>query len=389
VMECQLCHKKKLTSEYPSNPLSEACEHHHLLVCLRCVIKEVEDNYQCPVDGCSTMIDADTIPLWECKAKLKQLTFDYSDRERAQADEAAAAASASGGAGLLKVNLTTLLGESLVVELDSSQPVDKLKDRVLQQWKDRSKNKIKLLFNGEELPDSQSLASARLSSGCRVQVLFVLQELTPDLTEVRMCMSWGWPGGKDHYNYLDTACFTFSALPGSAPKFLHCIDFRTQRQQGRHEIGAAISRIYDDFVRHDGESRKSMQDRSSESSFTVWPQNLDRLRAPSGKIRGPRGPLVPVTHLFFVVFTFRDDTNISVFRNPQLKVFDQRDPQTPLCSTNLNPRAKGLIVCLLSKPGGHGAWQVTDVGQPLAEGSIREYKSVRQICADIIDRQRL
>ncbi|PAA90484.1 hypothetical protein BOX15_Mlig002613g1 [Macrostomum lignano] len=386
-MECKICNVKKLTSEYPSNPLSDLCEHHHLLVCLRCVIREVDKNYQCPVEGCSIMIDAgECIPLWECKAKLKQLTFDYSDRERAQAAEAAAAASASGASsGIFTVNLTTLLGESLSVDLDSNQPVDKLKDQVLQQWTDRSKNKIKLLFNGDELTDSQSLASAGLSSGCRVQVLFVLQELTPDLTEVRMCMSWGWPGGKDHTDYLDTACFTFSAGATGRIQFLHCIDFRSSHRQ--NAISAGISQTYNQVIRHDGPARKCGQTRTSESSFTVWPQNLDELRAPVGRFDQQNVRTVPVTHLFFVTFTYRN-TNIDRFNHPQLQVFDQRDPQTPLCSTNLNPRAKGLVVCLLSKPGGRGAWQVTDVGQPLAEGSIRDYRPVERACVRIINSTR-
>uniref|UniRef100_A0A1I8GG84 Ubiquitin-like domain-containing protein n=1 Tax=Macrostomum lignano TaxID=282301 RepID=A0A1I8GG84_9PLAT len=344
-MECKICNVKKLTSEYPSNPLSDLCEHHHLLVCLRCVIREVDKNYQCPVEGCSIMIDA--------------------------------------APGIFTVNLTTLLGESLSVDLDSNQPVDKLKDRVLQQWTDRSKNKIKLLFNGDELTPKLSISRPQQRLPGAGAVRAAGADAGPHRgSHVHVL---GLAGGKDHTDYLDTACFTFSAGATGRIQFLHCIDFRSSHRQ--NAISAGISQTYNQVIRHDGPARKCGQTRTSESSFTVWPQNLDELRAPVGRFDQQNVPTVPVTHLFFVTFTYRN-TNIDRFNHPQLQVFDQRDPQTPLCSTNLNPRAKGLVVCLLSKPGGRGAWQVTDVGQPLAEGSIRDYRPVERACVRIINSTR-
>uniref|UniRef100_A0A1I8J607 Ubiquitin-like domain-containing protein n=2 Tax=Macrostomum lignano TaxID=282301 RepID=A0A1I8J607_9PLAT len=369
-MKCSSCCIDKPSNEYPLEPLTDACHHPLLQICIRCCLKSVDSEGVCPYSQCDGEVEPDSESAAIYRLQLESVVYDYRDKEVSVSQPQVAVSQLVSIP--LNLSVSFMSGDTAIISAQSLDSLNAFKLKLQQKMDDRPPvREIKILMGGTSLEgDHRTLAELGIASGCTgLRAIRVLYEVPSDLNKIRFSMSWGWPENNPK-NYLDTACITFSKV-GGLITHLHNIDFRSTWWQQAYEY-----HCYQRFIEHCGNATRDDREMRSTSTFNVWVQNLDNL-----EVRGQ-----PVTHLLFLMSAWRRP-NMQGYRMPTLQFFDSARPTQSLYEGTLEfsrfSHYRGLIVCLLKKD--RGAWQIVQVARPFTSGDATNYYPIVSDCRRVVE----
>ncbi|PAA79388.1 hypothetical protein BOX15_Mlig027339g2, partial [Macrostomum lignano] len=367
--KCSSCCIDKPSNEYPLEPLTDACHHPLLQICIRCCLKSVDSEGVCPYSQCDGEVEPDSESAAIYRLQLESVVYDYRDKEVSVSQPQVAVSQLVSIP--LNLSVSFMSGDTAIISAQSLDSLNAFKLKLQQKMDDRPPvREIKILMGGTSLEgDHRTLADLGIASGCTgLRAIRVLYEVPSDLNKIRFSMSWGWPENNPK-NYLDTACITFSKV-GDHIIHLDNIDFRSTWPQQAYRYTC-----YANYIQHCGNATRDILRQRSTSTFNVWVQNLDNL-----VVRGQ-----PVTHLLFLMSAWRR-SSMQGFRMPTLEFYDSARPTQSLSESTLNFSRfcgyRGLIVCLLKKD--RSIWQIVEVARPFNYGDARNYSPIVGVCRSVV-----
>jgi tellurium resistance protein TerZ len=92
-----------------------------------------------------------------------------------------------------------------------------------------------------------------------------------------------------------------------------------------------------------------------------------------------------IDRLFFALSAYNCG-NLSLFRNPSVKVYDERQPTKQLCQYAISSAgsSSAVIMCCLYRSS--GGWEVSAVGRH-SGGTVRDYGQMKHTCLQLIRAQ--
>ncbi len=176
--------------------------------------------------------------------------------------------------------------------------------------------------------------------------MILLYEIPPSLKKVVFDLSFGWPkSGKD---YLDA-----SALIFSGQTYKGVADYMS--------LGFAGKAVY-----HSGDRQNK-----------VLKQGKHLIKVDLSQLPEE------ITHIFFTLSSYKSP-NISHFRNPTLRFFDESKPDKMLCPDQIKKAGKSqaIVMCSLIKQDDH--WYVHDNGA-MSSGNVKDYEPLKETIVEIIE----
>lgn len=338
-MICDLCKTRKLRREFPSDTVTDKCDHAPLH-CLRCVTKYVEKHQKC--SQCPQAVKTSDPRYCEYLETLENLFPKYS--APAATTENVEAISLVGNE---TISVVMLGGDSTVVPFRPSMTIQDLKNSV-QIRLGPAPQKQRLLFKEKELKTHSDMKLATLQDYdvqpfCTLHLIVVLYEINQSLDHAIFDLFWGYPSsGPD---FLDA-----SVLVYSGNYFQGLVDYRRLQFSGISHSGDQM-----DSVNLRGHHKIDVQLKS-------LPANVDKL--------------------FFTLSAW-NSPNISKYKNPSLRFFDAKEPNKQLCSDQMKHAAysRAVIMCSLSKID--GVWKVFSL-RTLSAGNAKNYFPLQQTIGGII-----
>ena len=354
-MKCHNCKEEKLSKEFPLEHLTKECIKHPLLHCLRCVTKSVREEQKCSVSECGVRVTEDNTQYKQYVETLEFLFPTVADGEDANQAESLSPASNNSESEII---VTTLTGECISIEYNSSQTIKNLKDMVFKLLETSSVDKC-LLYNGTELKEREDhdqqlkrLEDYDVQPNSIIYLLIVLCEVPEDFDDVKFNLSWGYPNSG--IDFLDASVFLYK---GS--KFFEIVDFKNKNSKA----GKASAVKHSGDVRNDDE-RKCHQ--TIDVSIKSLPSSVDRLAFTLSAFKSP---------------------NISKFRNLSLQFYDARCPKNQLCDDEVDEVAssQAVVMCFLTKT--NKKWRVVSVKHP-SRGNVLKYGPLKDTIESIIQREK-
>jgi len=342
-MYCDLCQTRKLRREFPSDTITDKCEHAPLH-CLRCLTKHVQQFQKC--SQCSECIKTDNPRYLQCLATLDSLFSKLAASPSTAEDVHSSTGSFTGSQ---TISVVMLGGDSTVVAYQPFMAILDLKIFV-QQRLGPVPDKQRILYKEQELKtylDSGKIATLQdyaVKPFSTLHLIVVLYEITnKSLDNVIFDLFWGYPvSGCD---YLDA-----SVLMYKGQSFQAVVDYRHTAFQGVFHSG--------DVMDH----AKSLGHHTINVKLKSLPAAVDKL--------------------FFTLSAW-NSPNISKYKNPSLRFFDAREPSKQLCSDHMQHAAysQAIIMCSLCKI--NGMWKVFSL-RKLSAGNARNYAPLQQTIGGII-----
>lgn len=338
-MFCDLCKTRKLRREFPSDTVTDKCDHAPLH-CLRCVTKYVEKHQKC--SQCPQAVKSSNPRYCKYLETLENLFPKYS--APAATTENVEAISLVGNE---TISVVMLGGDSTVVAFRPSMTIQDLKNFV-QTRLGPAPQKQRLLYKENELETHSGTKLATLQDYCvqpfsTIHLIVVLYEINQTLDNAVFDLFWGYPSSG--VDFLDASVLMYS---GSSLQGI--VDYRQGSFNG---------------VSHSGDV---MDNAKCLGHHTIHVQ----LKSLPGD----------VNKLFFTLSAFCSP-NISRYKNPSLRFFDAKEPNKQLCSDQMGHAAhsQAVIMCSLSKI--RGVWKVFSL-RTLSAGNVANYSPLQQTIGDII-----
>lgn len=342
-MYCDLCQTRKLRREFPSDTITDKCEHAPLH-CLRCLTKHVQQFQKC--SQCSECIKTDNPRYLQCLATLDslfpKLTASPSTAEDVHSSTGSFPENQT-------ISVVMLGGDSTVVAYKPLMAIRELKLSV-QKRLGPVPDKQRILYKEQELKtqlDSGKYATLQdyaVKPFSTLHLIVVLYEINNEsLDNVIFDLFWGYPvSGCD---FLDA-----SVLMYNRQSFQAVVDYEHTAFQG---------------VSHSGDV---MDDAKRLGHHTI---NVKLKSLPAA-----------VDKLFFTLSAW-NSPNISKYKNPSLRFFDAREPNKQLCSDHMQHAAysQAIIMCSLCKI--NGMWKVFSL-RKLSAGNAMNYAPLQQTIGGII-----
>ncbi|XP_031575048.1 uncharacterized protein LOC116308710 [Actinia tenebrosa] len=323
-MLCSSCNIKKLRKEFPSQ---DFCSNHHIeRNCLKCITKYIEDNNCCPI--CQDEILDDNKNYLACLAKIDWLFPELEDNE-----EESASIPVSSRSSVLVVMIG---GESHTIPFNSYLKVKDFKMFVKSKF-GIDPDMQKLLYQEKTLESYEShsyktMGDYGVQANGRVQLVKILQTLSPSIQCVIFDFSWGFPSsGRD---YLDT-----SALLYSDSDFIEYVDFRTRSRHGRGAV--SHSGCISDGDPNRGRHRMQIV-------LNALPPQINKV--------------------FFTLSSWRA-SSIAAYECPRLQFYDVSRPERQLCTEEFDRAITSRAVIMCSVCRVNGKWKVFSLGVP-SRGNI-------------------
>ncbi|XP_029193251.2 uncharacterized protein LOC114959410 [Acropora millepora] len=342
-MYCDLCQTRKLRREFPSDTITDKCEHAPLH-CLRCLTKHVQQFHKC--SQCSECVNTGNPRYLQCLATLENLfpKFTASPSAAKGVDP-----STDSFTGNQTISVVMLGGDSTVLAYEPLMAIGDLKLFVQKQL-GPVPEKQRILYKEQELKtnlDSGKCATLRdyaVKPFSTLHLVVVLYEINNDsLDNVIFDLFWGYPvSGRD---YLDA-----SVLLYKRHWFRSVVDYEQTVCKG---------------VSHSGDV---MDDAKRRGHHTI-----------SVKLKSLPAA---VDKLFFTLSAY-NSPNISKFKNPSLRFFDAREPNKQLCSDHMQHAAysEAIIMCSLCKI--NGVWKVFSL-RKCSAGNAENYTPLKKTIGSII-----
>ncbi|XP_072015821.1 uncharacterized protein [Amphiura filiformis] len=340
-MECLKCRKKKLSKEFPSFTLNEDCDHAPLH-CLRCVTAHAESfaketKRKCSFTSCDKEIDESKLRM--CYIELDALFPEVHPSSSVTIPDAA------------HLIIKRLDGVTINIPYQHALlTVHQVKCEIEKQMKLDIKKQC-LVFKGQEIKDSLQgkpniLSECGVRPGDTIFLMILLYAIPPNLTKVVFELFFGWPdAGKD---YLDA-----SALIFSNKEYQGVADYKS--------LGFAGKAVYhsgdrQDRVRKEGKHRIKVD-------LSILPEEI--------------------THIFFTLSSYKSP-DISHFKKPTLRFFDESKPDKMLCPDQIKKAGKSqaIVMCSLTKM--FDQWYVHDNGAT-SKGNVKDYEPLKTTIIAIMD----
>ncbi|XP_052068627.1 uncharacterized protein LOC127707905 [Mytilus californianus] len=340
-MACIICKIEKLRNEYPSHNVSKDCDHPSL-TCLRCIVKYIDEQEQCPHPECGLVIGNQSETMLLFKAILSKQFKEYESAYTPLVD--------MGGSNQY-INITGLTGESTTVLFSPSMTVDQLKSQIQIKLK-HEKIRQKLLYEGKEMNVYQTnggmatLSEYGVKPNSTICVVICLYSIPEHFDDVVFDLYWGYPYNRT--DYLDASCLLFQGT-----FYKRVIDYR--------DINYVA-------VSHSGDM---MDNRRRIGHHKI---NVSLKKIPSN-----------ITHLFFTLSAY-NSTNIAQYPNPSLKFYDASKPGKDLCKTTFHHarNSQAVIMCSVSR-NTQGHWEIFESGQ-LSAGNAKNYERLIHTIQQLISR---
>ncbi|XP_071128558.1 uncharacterized protein [Mytilus edulis] len=340
-MACIICQADKLRNEYPPHNVSKDCNHPSL-ICLRCIVKHVDEKESCPHPGCDLVIGEQSKTMLLFKAILSKQFKEY---------ESAYTPLVEIGGSNQYINITGLTGESTTVLFFPSMTIDQLKSEIHKKM-NHKEDRQKLLYDGKEMSVygtngvMSTLSEYGVKPNSTICVVICLYSIPEHFDDVVFDLHWGYPSKQ--VDFLDASCLLFQGAV-----YQSVIDWR-------HTQSIA--------VRHSGDvmdSRRRIGHHTIKVSLQKIPSN--------------------VTHLFFVLSAW-SSPNIAQYPNPSLKFYDASKPGKNLCKTTFHHarNSQAVIMCSMSR-NTHGHWEIFESGQ-LSAGNAKNYPRLIRTIQQLISR---
>jgi len=323
-MNCTICKTEKLSCEFSDENCCSKCDP-PLTVCLRCLSHHFKKKSVCRI--CGTKVDSNVI------TKFLQLYEEIYGKE-----EKIAVPNIRSG----KVIVSLMAGDIYEFILNENKTVYQLKQEINGRLKIDPKNQ-KLIFNGTDLPNGQTLIAAGLRDGSRISLLIIMYEIS-NIKNIKFDLYWGYPktGRKD---YLDGSCLIYAER-----EFKCHVDYRARE---------ALK-----CVNHSGDI---MGITTGHHIITI---DVDKLPA-------------NITHLYFTLSAWNSPT-IGHYPNPTVQLLESSTNKNlcqPVSFNNLcNDQA--VIMYVLRKI--HNEWIITQEEKP-SQGNAKNYSPLRTTIATIYD----
>lgn len=191
-----------------------------------------------------------------------------------------------------------------------------------------------------------TLADHSVQPNSTIRLLVRLYEVPDELDHVIFQLSWGFPSaGRD---YLDATVFLYRGV-----KFVEVVDYQhcTSRFGSITHSGDILN-----LSRGIGHHKINVSIKSLQHDIDTLVFTLSSWRSP----------------------------NISKFKNPSLRFFDENFPEQQLCSDEMEHAAssQAIIMCCLSKSK-DSCWKVYSL-KTLSSGNAKNYKPLQQKIASLI-----
>jgi stress response protein SCP2 len=193
---------------------------------------------------------------------------------------------------------------------------------------------------------NMTLADHSVQPHSTIRLLVRLYEVPDELDHVIFQLSWGYPS--TGIDYLDATVFLYRGV-----KFADVVDW----QHRKSRFGS---------ITHSGDVPDS-GGYSCHHKINVSIKSLQN----------------DIDTLVFTLSSWRSP-NISKFKNPSLRFFDENFPEQQLCSDEMEHAAssQAIIMCCLSKSK-DSHWKVYSL-KTLSSGNAKNYKPLQQKIASLI-----
>lgn len=338
-MICDLCKTRKLRREFPSDTVTDTCDHAPLH-CLRCVTKYVEKHQRC--SQCPQEVKTSNPRYREYLETLENLFPKYTAPTATTENEPSTSL-----VGNETISVVMLGGDSTVVAYKPGMTIQDLK-KFVQNRLGPAPLKQRLLYKEKELKTDLGTKLATLQDYTiqpfsTLHLIVVLYEINQALDHAIFDLFWGYPSrGCD---YLDASVLIYS---GSALQGI--VDFDSHGFIGVSHSG--------DVMDH----KKRIGHHTIRVQLKSLPSNINKL--------------------FFTLSAW-NSPNISKYKNPSLRFFDAKEPNKQLCSDQMGHAAysQAIIMCSLSKID--GVWKVFSL-RTLSAGNAKDYSPLQQTIRGII-----
>ncbi|CAG8678338.1 uncharacterized protein OCT59_008414 [Rhizophagus irregularis] len=349
-MKCSQCKNDKLSKEFPSNMITERCNHIPSY-CLSCLIKNLDlanttdqKIRKCP--ECSEKLSEKELRLISLAWDRVSFKIDVGNIGKAKTTQSINAA--DGNNNMEDIYVVLLNGQKCRFRYNQIKNIPMLRKEIRKKL-GVDESKQKLIYNGVELQDQVTtpctLQDYKIEPGSHIQLIIELygRAYAESINSLIFDLFWGYPGSID---YLEGSCLLYKGD----------VFFRKYDNK---------SVFYPSFphIKHSG----SMIDDANKRGHERITAKLDTLPP-------------EVTQLYFVLSTFKSPT-IGHFKDPGFKLIDETQPDKPLCTYQLEKAAdsQAVIMCCVSRVG-QGMWEVIEIGK-LSPGNVEDYDPIERSIA--------
>ncbi|CAB5384171.1 hypothetical protein RhiirA5_425570 [Rhizophagus irregularis] len=351
-MKCSQCKNDKLSKEFPSNMITERCNHIPSY-CLSCLIKNLDlanttdqKIRKCP--ECSEKLSEKELRLISLAWDRVSFKIDVGNIGKAKTTQNINAA--DGNNNMEDIYVVLLNGQKCRFRYNQIKNIPMLRKEIRKKL-DVDESKQKLIYNGVELQDQVTtpctLQDYKIEPGSHIQLIIVLYggAYAESINSLIFDLFWGYPANGNQ-DCLDGSCLLYKGD----------VFFRKYDR---------ISIFYPSFpyMRHSGDKLDEPNKRGSQ------------------RITAKLDALPPeITQLYFVLSSSNSPT-IGHFKAPGFKLIDETQPDKPLCTYQLEQAAESqaVIMCCVSRVG-QGMWEVIQIGK-LSNGNVEDYDPIEKSIA--------
>ncbi|XP_046855302.1 uncharacterized protein LOC124448303 [Xenia sp. Carnegie-2017] len=342
-MECDRCHDKKLSNEFPFFPLTKNCDH-ALLHCLECAIECVQKHHMC--SQCEIQVKKDNNVYREY---LETLEYLYPN----EGEEEIIEEKVENGQDSGNIFVTTMSGELLTLSYHRNKRIIDLKKEVQVGLKTEPE-KQRLLYQNNELKVRTSdhgvmtLKDYNIPPNSTVHLIIVLCAVPDDLEEVVFNFCWSIPPHQRR-DFLDVSVFAYNGVG----KTLGYICYRQ----------CILRRV--PGIMHSGPARirNRVGHQNVNVNLKIIPDHVDKL-----------------------VFTLSACRSSSISQYPyyRLQFYDVNFPDRQLIDAKVDVQLKdhkSIIMCCLSRK--NGRWEVIEVKEG-SDGFAYDYDPLKATIKTLI-----